>query len=81
MDLKTRRKLKDIGLKPVLSNQGEYYNCNDVTNFFKEIIEENRKLSVFVECAPCKCHWNFLRTKFIICCRCRLLEELSSNKQ
>lgn len=79
MDLETRRKLKELGLESALSNQGEYYNCNDVTNFFKEIIEENKKIKTFVKTSQCKCRWNFLRTKFITCCRCRLLKDVTSN--
>lgn len=42
----------------------------------EELGAENRKLSVFVECVPCKCHWNFFGTKWIVCGKHKLLKEL-----
>lgn len=76
MDLETRRKLKELGLKPVLSNQGEYYNCNDVTNFFKEIIKENKTLREYVQ-GKCIQGLSDKPCDNKMCSGCALLKELS----
>lgn len=41
LELDTRKDLKELGLKPMLDRHGEFYNCKDVTRFFKPFIREN----------------------------------------